>query len=166
MGIWKVEDGTAKKNQYTTISSDGVLYVGLGQTAGTLTVKGGESEDVLDSATVTVTVDSIEVPGSALLDNSDSGTRQFNMKIRNTVINGGAWTLRKSTSTEIASDTTISDTGLLSWTTRQKTGQIQVVWTKDGIEKTINVVFKKSKVAVSPKEITVGNGATQKFTVA
>ena len=166
MGIWKVEDGTAKKNQYTTISSDGVLYVGLGQTAGTLTVKGGESEDVLDSATVTVTVDSIEVPGSALLDNSASGTRQFNMKIRNTVINGGAWTLRKTTSTEIASDTTISDTGLLSWTTRQKTGQIQVVWTKDGIEKTINVVFKKSKVAVSPKTITVGNGATQKFTVA
>lgn len=166
MAIWKVEDGTAKKNQYTTISSDGVLYVGLGQTAGTLTVKGGESEDVLDSATVTVTVDSIEVPGSALLDNSASGTRQFNMKIRNTVINGGAWTLKKTTSTEIASDTTISDTGLLSWTTRQKTGQIQVVWTKDGIEKTINVVFKKSKVAVSPKTITVGNGATQKFTVA
>lgn len=166
MAIWKVEDGTAKKNNYTTISSDGVLYVGLGQSAGTLTVKGGESEDVLDSATVTVTVDSIKVPGSALLDNSTSGTRQFNMYIRNAVINGGAWTLKKTTSTEIASDTTISDTGLLSWTTRQKTGQIQVVWTKDGIEKTINVVFKKSRVAVSPKTITVGNGATQKFTVA
>lgn len=166
MAIWKVEDGTAKKNQYTTISSDGLLYVGLGQTAGTLTVKGGESEDVLDSATVTVKVDSIAVPGSALLDNSASGTRQFTMKIRDTAITDGAWSLKKTTSTEIASDTTISNTGLLSWSTKQKTGQIQIVWTKDGVEKTINVVFKKSKVAVSPKTVTVGNGETQQFTVA
>lgn len=166
MAVWKVEDGTVEKNQYTTISSDGVLYVGLGQREGTLTVKGGESEDVLDSATVTVKVDSIVVPGSALLDNSTSGTRQFNMKIRDTVINGGTWTLKKTTSTEIASDTTISDTGLLSWSTKQSTGQIQVVWTKDGLEKTINVVFKKSRVTVSPKTVTVGNGATQQFTVA
>lgn len=166
MAVWKVEDGTAKKNQYTTISSDGVLYVALGQSAGTLIVKGGEDADVLDSATVTVKVDSIVVPGSALLDNSASGTRQFNMKIRDTVINDGTWSLKKTTSTEIASDTTISNTGLLSWSTKQRTGQIQVVWTKDGVEKTINVVFKKSKVAVSPKTVTVGNGNTQKFTVA
>lgn len=166
MAVWKVEDGTAKKNQYTTISSDGVLYVALGQSAGTLVVKGGEDADVLDSATVTVKVDSIVVPGSALLDNSASGTRQFSMKIRDTVINGGTWSLKKTTSTEIASDTTISNTGLLSWSTKQRTGQIQVVWTKDGVEKTINVVFKKSKVAVSPKTVTVGNGNTQQFTVA
>lgn len=166
MAIFKVEDGTTKKNQYTTISSDGVLYVGLGQSAGTLIVKGGEAADVLDSATVTVKVDPIVVPGSALLDNSASGTRQFNMKIRDTVINGGAWSLKKSTSTEIDSNTTISNTGLLSWSTKQRSGQIQVVWTKDGLEKTIDVVFKKSKVAVSPKTITVGNGATQQFTVA
>lgn len=165
MAVWKVEDGTAKKNQYTTISSDGVLYVALGQSAGTLIVKGGEDADVLDSATVTVKVDSIAVPGSALLDNSASGTRQFNMKIRDTVINDGTWSLKKTTSTEIASDTTISNTGLLSWSTKQRTGQIQVVWTKDGVEKTFNVVFKKSKVAVSPKTVTVGNGNTQKFTV-
>lgn len=156
----------SEKNAYTTISSDGVLYVGLGQPAGTLTVKGGETEDVLDSATVTVKVDSIVVPGSALLDNSASGTRQFNMKIRDTVINDGTWSLKKTTSTEIASDTTISDTGLLSWSTKQKSGQIQVVWSKDGLEKTINVVFKKNKVTVSPKTVTVGNGNTQKFTVA
>jgi hypothetical protein len=166
MAIWKVEDGTAKKNQYTTISNDGVLYVGLGQSKGTLTVKGGESEDVLDSATVTVQVDNIVVPSSALLDNSASGTRQFTMKIRDTAITGGAWSLKKTTSTEIASDTTISNTGLLSWSTKQKSGQIQVVWSKDGVEKTINVVFKKSKVAVSPKTVTVGNGDTQQFTVA
>lgn len=166
MAVWKVEDGTAKKNQYTTISSDGVLYVALGQSEGTLIVKGGEAADVLDSATVTVKVDSIVVPGSALLDNSASGTRQFSMKIRDTVINGGTWSLKKTTSTEIASDTTISNTGLLSWSTKQRTGQIQVVWTKDGVEKTINVVFKKSKVAVSPKTVTVGNGNTQQFTVA
>lgn len=166
MAVWKVEDGTAKKNQYTTISSDGVLYVALGQSEGTLIVKGGEDADVLDSATVTVKVDSIVVPGSALLDNSANGTRQFNMKIRDTVINDGTWSLKKTASTEIASDTTISNTGLLSWSTKQKTGQIQVVWTKDGVEKTINVVFKKSKVAVSPKTVTVGNGNTQKFTVA
>lgn len=166
MAVWKVEDGTAKKNQYTTISSNGVLYVGLGQPNGTLIVKGGESEDVLDSATVTVKVDSIAVPGSALLDNSASGTRQFNMKIRDTVIDGGNWSLKKTTTTEIASDTTISNSGLISWSNKQGSGQIQVVWTKDGVEKTINVVFKKSKVAVSPKTITVGNGATQQFTVA
>lgn len=106
------------------------------------------------------------MPGSSLLDNSASGTRQFTMKIRDTAINGGTWTLKKSTSTEIASDTTISNSGLLSWTTKQNSGQIQVVWTKDGIEKTINVVFKKSKVTVSPSTATVGNGATQQFTVA
>lgn len=166
MAVWKIEDGTAKKNQYTTISSDGLLYVGLGQQAGTLIVKGGETDDVLDSATVTVEVDAIAVPGSALLDNSTNGVRQFTMKIRETAITGGTWTLKKTTSTEIASDTTISNSGLLSWTTKQASGQIQVVWTKDGVEKTINVVFKKSKVAVSPKTVTVGNGNTQKFTVA
>lgn len=166
MAVWKVENGTAKKNQYTTISNNGVLYVGLGQTEGTLIVKGGEENDVLDDATVTVKVDSIQVPGSALLDNSNIGNRQFNMKIRDTVINDGTWSLKKTTSTEIASDTAISNTGLLSWTTNQRSGQIQVVWTKDGVEKTINVVFKKSKVTVSPKTITVGNGATQQFTVA
>lgn len=166
MSIWKIEDGTVKKNQYTTISSDGVLYVGLGQQAGTLIVKGGETDDVLGSATVTVKVDSIVVPGSALLDNSASGTRQFTMKIRDGAISGGTWSLKKTTSTEIASDTTISNSGELSWTTKQKSGQIQVVWTKDGVEKTINVVFKKSKVTVSPSTATVGNGATQQFTVA
>lgn len=166
MEVWKIEDGTAKKNQYTTISSDGVLYVGLGQQAGTLIVKGGETDDVLDSAIVTVKVDSIAVPGSALLDNSASGTRQFKMKIRDTEITGGTWALKKTTSTMIASDTTISNSGVLAWSTKQNSGQIQVVWTKDGIEKTINVVFKKSKVTVSPKTITVENGATQKFTVA
>lgn len=42
----------------------------------------------------------------------------------------------------------------------------QILYNKDGIEKTINAVFKKSKVAVSPKTITVGYGATQQFTVA
>lgn len=166
MAVWEIYDGTAKKNQYTTISSDGVLYVGLGQQAGTLIVKGGETDDVLGSATVTVKVDSIVVPGSALLDNSASGTRQFTMKIRDTAITGGKWTLKKTTSTEIASDTTISNDGLLSWTTKQASGQIQAVWTKDGVEKTINIVFKKRKVSVSPSTVTVGNGETQKFTVA
>ena len=166
MAYWTVENGTATKNQYTTISNDGVLYVGLGQTAGTLIVKGGEEQDTLGTATVTVKVDSIAVPGSALLDNSASGTRLFNMKIRDKAISGGTWSLKKTTSTPIASDTTISNSGVLSWTTKQSSGQIQVVWTKDGVEKTINVVFKKSKVTVSPSTATVNNGATQRFTVA
>lgn len=166
MSYWNVKNGTATKNKYTTISSNGLLYVGLGQQAGTLIVEGGESSEIIDTATVTVQVSEIVTPGSALLDNSKAGSRQFKMSIRGNTIGGGKWSLFKSTSTEIASDTTIDSDGTLKWTTNQKSGQIQVKWEKEEITKSFNVVFKKQSVTVSPKTATVGNGESKQFTVS
>ena len=41
MSVWKLERGTVEPSTYTKISPTGLLYVGLGQQAGTLIVKGG-----------------------------------------------------------------------------------------------------------------------------
>ena len=167
MAVWQLADGTSKVSQFTTISEDGTLYLGLGQSAGTIIVKGGEESDVLGTATVTCVVENVVTsPENILANNSASGSRQITIKVGDRNVTGGTWTLEKTHSTEIASDTKVSSTGVVSWTTKQQSGQIGVKWTKDGVTKTIPVVFKKSSIKISPSTVTVKNGDTQKFTIS
>lgn len=167
MAHWELADGTARVSEYTTLSQQGLLYVGLGQERGTILVKGGEEEGVLGTSTVTIEVENVtSSPTNILADNSTTGSRQITIKVGDRNVTGGTWTLEKTHSTEIASDTKISSTGLLSWTKNQVSGQIGVKFTKDGVTKTIPVVFKKSTITVSPSSVTVKNGATQQFSIS
>ncbi len=166
MSVWKLERGTVEPSTYTKISPTGLLYVGLGQQAGTLIVKGGEEEDVLGSATVTVQVENVTTnPVNILADNSKTGSRQCEILVGTRKVEGGNWSLEKTHSTEIASDTTISSSGLLSWSRKQQSGQIAIKFEKDGVVKKIPVVFKKSVSTISPKTANLKNGQSQQFSI-
>lgn len=165
MAVWRLEDGTAKVSEYTTIV-DGLLYVGLGQSAGTIIVKGGEESDVLGTATVTCVLENVVPnPINVLADNSENGTRKLTIKAGDRTITGGTWRLEKTHSTEIDNTTTIDNNGLLSWTNKQSSGQIAAIFTKDGVTKSVPIVFKKSKISITPATESVKNGATQLFTI-
>lgn len=162
---WSVKKGTVEPSTYTTINSNGTLYVGLGQVAGTLIVE-GTLDDATAKATVTVEVENV-VPNvnNAKCDNSKAGTRTFAITAGTRTITGGTWSLVKTHSTEIGTNTKISSGGVLSWDRTQASGQIGVSWTKDGVTKTIAIVFAKASATVSPSTATVKNGATQVFTI-
>lgn len=162
---WSVKKGSVEPNTYTTIDSNGNLYVGLGQVAGTLIVE-GTLDDATAQATVTVEVENVTPNVSnAKCDNSKAGSRQFSIKTATRTISGGKWSLVKTHSTEIGSNTKIAQDGTLSWDRTQSSGQIGVSWTKDGITKSIAIVFAKASATITPTTATVKNGASQKFTI-
>lgn len=165
MAVWRLEDGTAKVSEYTTIKN-GLLYVGLGQSAGTIIVKGGEEDDVLGTATVTCVLENVVPnPINVLADNSENGTRQLTIKAGDRTITGGTWSLEKTHTTVIDDTTTINNNGLLTWSKNQSSGQIAAVFTKDGVTKSVPIVFKKSEISITPATANVKNGATQQFTL-
>lgn len=137
----------------------------MGQVAGTLIVE-GTLDDATAQATVTVEVENVTPNvANAKCDNSKAGSRQFSIKAGTRTITGGAWSLVKTHSTEIGSNTKIAQDGTLSWDRTQKSGQIGISWTKDGVTKTIAIVFSKATATISPATATVKNGASQQFTI-
>lgn len=162
---WSVKKGTVDPSSYTNIDSNGNLYVGLGQVAGTLIVE-GTLDDATAQATVTVEVENVTPNvANAKCDNSKAGSRQFSIKAGMRTITGGAWSLVKTHTTEIGTNTKIAQDGTLSWDRTQNSGQIGVSWTKDGVTKSIPIVFAKASSTVKPSTATVKNGASQKFTI-
>lgn len=162
---WSVKNGSVEPSSYTKIDENGNLYVGLGQVQGTLIVE-GTLEDAKATATVTVTTENVTPNvANAKCDNSKAGTRQFSIKAGTRTITDGTWSLEKTHSTQIGSNTNISNNGTLSWDRTQPSGQIGVSWTKDGLKKTIAIVFAKASVTVNPSTVTLKNGESQKFTI-
>lgn len=162
---WTVKKGSVEPSSYTKIDQNGNLYVGLGQVAGTLTVE-GTLDDATATATVTITSEAVNpnVP-NAKCDNSKAGTRQFSITAGTRTITGGEWSLVKTHSTAIGTNTKISSEGVLSWDRTQASGQIGISWTKDGLTKTIAIVFAKASASVKPSTVTLKNGESQKFTI-
>lgn len=162
---WSVKKGSVDPSSYTKIDENGILYVGLGQVAGTLIVE-GTLDDATAQATVTVEVENV-TPNTpnAKCDNSKASSRQFTIKAGTRTITGGQWSLVKTHSTQIGTNTKIAQDGTLSWDRTQASGQIGISWTKDGITKTIAIVFAKASASIKPSTATVKNGASQKFTI-
>lgn len=164
MTTYTLKDGTTKVSKYTTISSDGLLYISLGQNVGTILV---EAQEDNAKATATVTVEYLPLtgnPANVLADNSKNEQRQLGVKVGDLSVTGGTWELVKTHSTLIATTTTIDNNGLLKWTTAQASGQIGAKFTKDGVSITIPIVFAKSKITISPSTATVQSGHTLQFT--
>lgn len=162
---WSVKKGSVDPSSYTKIDENGNLYVGLGQVQGTLIVE-GTLDDATATSTVTVTTEAVNPNvANAKCDNSKAGTRQFSIKAGTRTITGGTWSLEKTHSTQIGSNTSISNDGVLSWDRTQASGQIGVSWTKDGLKKTIAIVFAKATATVNPSTVALKNGESQKFTI-
>lgn len=162
---WSVKKGSVDPSSYTKIDENGNLYVGLGQVAGTLIVE-GTLDDATAQATVTIEVENVtpNVP-NAKCDNSKAGSRQFTIKAGTRTITDGKWSLVKTHSTQIGTNTKIAQDGTLSWDRTQASGQIGISWTKDGITKAIAIVFAKASASIKPSTATVKNGASQQFTI-
>ena len=166
MATYKITDGTATVSTYTKIDNSGLLYIGLNQKSGTLIVTATE-DNVSDSATVTINALPLTgSPSNVLADNSNTGTRTLSVKVGDLTITGGTWELVKTHSTPIATSTKINNTGVLQWDKSQQSGQIGAKFTKEDMSITIPIVFKKNKISIAPKSVTLHNGASTKFTVS